>query len=323
MKSRLKVILLVIAAFFIFLGAAYLFLVVNGKAIITSQLQDLTGRKVDIAYLGFSPPLKIQVKGLNIEGLAKADTVYISPNVFTLLVGKISLGNIKVIRPFITYEKTKPETENQDKAAAVSAVAQPKVKAKSRVRLPIIFSRLRIEDGSIDFFDHTVGQNGIKIEFRKINLTLNNSYDFGRKIITKFNLKGNIPWPQGSVDGRVEAKGWININKKDMQANVKLENIDGVYLYPYYSSWVDLESMRLEKATLALTSDIRGVNNDLTAKCHLELSDMVRAAPPEGQKQSKGEKIADLVLGIFQSAGQGKVVVNFTIKTKMDKLIKG
>ena len=42
---------------------------------------------------------------------------------------------------------------------------------------------------------------------------------------------------------------------------------------------------------------------------------MFKQKPEE--EMSKGEKIANAVLGIFKALNQGKVVFNFTIKTKM------
>jgi hypothetical protein len=43
-----------------------------------------------------------------------------------------------------------------------------------------------------------------------------------------------------------------------------------------------------------------------------------RPRPPE-ETQEKAEKITDAVLGIFKALNQGKIVLDFTIRTKMDQ----
>jgi len=102
-----------------------------------------------------------------------------------------------------------------------------------------------------------------------------------------------------------------------MQATVKIADIDGISLYPYYAKWVDLERARIEKAKLNLVSNIKSVDNNLTAECHLELTDIVFKPRPEEEEQNKAQKIAVAVLDIFKALNKGKIVFNFTIKTKM------
>ena len=55
------------------------------------------------------------------------------------------------------------------------------------------------------------------------------------------------------------------------------------------------------------------------AECHLELTDIVRTPRPEGEGHEKAEAIANAVLDIFRSLSGGKIILDFTIKTKMDK----
>jgi hypothetical protein len=196
-----------------------------------------------------------------------------------------------------------------------SAVAQPR-----KNRLPrLILKRLVIKDGKINFVDHTVGPEGIRITVEEINFNLTNLCLVPRSVIANFELSGKIPWKEGQERGSIEAQGWFNIRKKDMQAEVKIRNIDGVYLYPYYSNWVDLEKARIQSAKLNFSSNIQGLNNNITAECHLELGDIVRRPLEPQEENEKAAKIADAVLDIFRSMNQGKIVLDFTIRTKMTR----
>jgi hypothetical protein len=227
------------------------------------------------------------------------------------LSGKIALNQITVIRPTLTYEKVavaKPEA-----AAQLKDATQP---AKPGVR--VILKHADIIDGTIYLIDQTVGAQPIKVSVKKVNFNLDNIYVFPFSIITKFDLKGIIPWQEGTKEGTVELYGWLDMSKKDIQAKLQISDINGIALYPYYSRWVDLEKARIEKATLNFSSDIQGLNNNITANCHLELAEIVfRPRSPEEQ-QEKAEKIAFAVLGIFKNLNQGKIVLDFTVRTKMD-----
>jgi hypothetical protein len=104
-----------------------------------------------------------------------------------------------------------------------------------------------------------------------------------------------------------------------MQATINIQDIDGIYLGPYYSNWIDLEKARIEKANLNFTSNIQGLNNNITADCHLELTDIVRSPRPPEEPQEKAEKITNIVIDTLRALDQGKIVLDFTIKTKMDR----
>jgi hypothetical protein len=183
----------------------------------------------------------------------------------------------------------------------------------------MIIKKINIKDGRLELLDRTIGENGMKITVKDIYFDLDNLYLLPRSVITNFELKAKVPWQDSGEEGKIEAEGWLNLFKKDMQATLKIEDIDGVALYPYYSKWVDLEKARIQKAKLNFSSEIQGLNNNVTANCHLELTDIVRRPLETEESEQKAARIADAVMEIFKVLNQGKIVLNFTIKTKMDR----
>ncbi len=310
MKLGTKILIILIAVFVATFAIIYTYFTLLGKSIAISQLENATKRKVAISSFDIVPPLNIKLRNLNIEGLIKADSVSISPSIIGLLLGNAALNEVSILRPEFTYERVSPTAGPQP-----APVAEPKKKQP----FCLIIKNLNIKDGRINFIDHTVGPEGIQIMIKDLNFKLTNIYTLPRSLITNFELKAKIPWQQGKDEGKIQAEGWLNFFKKDMQAAVKIEDIDGIYLYPYYSNWVDLEKARIEKAKLNFTSDINGLNNNVTAQCRLELTDIVRKprAPEEGAE--KAERITDAVLDILKALNQGKIVLDFTIRTKMDR----
>ncbi|MFA5357192.1 MAG: DUF748 domain-containing protein [Candidatus Omnitrophota bacterium] len=316
MKKLKKILIIVLLIFALLFALGYIIVASQGKAIIASQLERALHKKVTIKYAALNPPFNLEIRGLDIAGLANFNSVFIAPSISGLLSGKIVLNELKLVEPKITYEK-KPENPGVKAAAgagALTAVSNPKAVSGGGKYLRLIIKHLNIKNGTIYFIDRTLPAEGIKVTIKDINLNLTDLYIYPRSVKTDFELTGRIPWFEGQEEGKIEAKGWVDLFKKDIEAKVKITDIDGVYLYPYYAAWVDLDKARIKSARLNLTSDVKGRDNNIAAACHLELDDI---AFKHSEEASKEERIAEAVLGIFKALNQGKVVVNFTIKTKM------
>jgi len=320
MKILRKILFIGAIIFVLIFASAYAFLLLQGKAIIIQQLEGLTHRKVNLGYAGLTLPLNLEIRKLDIPGLAKVDYAYVSPSILGLLSGNIVLNDLKLIRPEFVYEKTQAKTQESSaniNTPLVLATSQSRVILQKKQSLRLIIKHLNIKDGKLDFIDRTLEGDGIKLTVKDINFNLTNLYMYPHSAVTDFTFKGKIPWQQGQEEGKIEVDGWLNLFKRDMQATVKIADIDGISLYPYYAKWVDLERARIEKAKLNLVSNIKSVDNNLTAECHLELTDIVFKPRPEEEEQNKAQKIAVAVLDIFKALNKGKIVFNFTIKTKM------
>ena len=331
MKLGIRILIAVLAILCLLLGTAYIFIAVNGKVLLAEKLQDALKKETSIGYLGLKAPFDLEIKDLRIEGLTDVDYICVSPSLSGLIRGKILLNKIEILRPKINWERrlsadaaTKENPANIEKtfAQAKAILYSPGTKDSSKTKykqpLPIIIKHLAVKEGIIDFTDRTIPEPGLRITLKEVLFEADNLCFFPESAVTNFQLTAKIPWQEDSNEGAVYAFGWINLYEKDIQARLEIEGIDGVYLYPYYSSWVDLENLHIEEASLNFTSDIRGQNNDVVAQCRLELTDIkFRPRPPDQPKQ-KAEKIAAAVLGILRSLNQGKIVLNFTIRTKMD-----
>lgn len=322
MKRAIEIIFLSIVVLAFLYSAIFVFMMFRGKDIILKRIADLTQRNVSLGYFDLTMPLNLELRNLNIEGLARVDKIFISPSIPYFFTGNIALNNVRIIKPQITLERNFPEIEALKATTQAARQSQPsQAAAKSSIKLPLrlIIKHLTITDGKINFIDHTPGPEGIRITAEDINFNIINLYMFPFSTITNFELKGTIPWQQGQERGKIDAEGWLNLYKKDMEASFKITGIDGTYLYPYYSNWVDLEKANIEKATLSFTGNVHSLRNNLTAECRLELTNIVRRPPASEQVQEKAEKITDTVLDIFKALDQGKIVLDFTIRTKMDR----
>ncbi len=305
----------------LFLSFAYLFLPFKGKNLIINKLKALTGKNVTLGYISYIPPFKFKIKELNIKDLLKADSVLISPGISGLFSGKFAFDEIRLINPEITYEKQ--ISAKAGSAESLSQISSSKTSATNTSgkgnNSDFIFRRIIVSNGKINIFDQTADSKGIKITIKNIALDLTNIHKIPLSVISSFDFKGNIPWAEGQNEGVIIAHGWIDLFKRDINALLKIEGIDGVYLYPYYADWIDIHKARIEKAKLNFISNIHGLNNDISAECHLELNDIAFKPRLPEEQQDQEEKIMHVVLNMFKSMGQEKVAVDFTFKTKMDR----
>jgi len=312
-----RILALSIISLAIIFGAACIFFDLAGKSVIAKGIESWTHKKTRIGYINFTPPLNLEIGQLNIEGLAKIDSIYISPDILSLFTGKLVLNSLKFVSPEFTYVRVPPAVISEQKTGAELILpVQPKPIEFNF--MPLGFKRIRIENGIVNYIDQSISTNGIKIVLKEISCKVKNFYFFPRNAVTNFELKGKIPWREGQVSGQLEIRGWLNFFKKSMEATLRIKDIDAIYLHPYYSAWMDLEKARIEKARLNFSVDVSGVNNNVNAACHLELTDLVRKPLEPGESEEKASKLTNKVIDIFKATDQGKVELNFSVKTRMD-----
>ncbi|MCX5698990.1 MAG: DUF748 domain-containing protein [Candidatus Omnitrophica bacterium] len=316
-----KKLFTVIATVVIIFSLVYAVILLAAKTIITNKIQKATGLKTSISRLSILPPLNIEARGFEIAGLIKAGRVYLAPNLRSLLVGKLAFNKVEIGSPEVTYQRNLPvELVKDSRAPVVESQSEPVAHVTTQGKVfPVIIKNLKVNSGKLNFIDATSSSGNISVIVKDIDFYITNLSTFGTKGVSNFDLKGNLSWNTGEPDGKILLRGWVDFNKKDILAVLKIENIDAIVFYPYYSTWVNLEKARIEKAKLNFNCNIKGVNNDVSADCHLELTDMVRKVRLPEEPQQKAERITDVVLDMFKSMDQGKVVLDFVLHTKMNR----
>jgi len=326
MQRLKKIIVIFLLVVVLLYCGVHLFALLKGRGFVENTLQKLTNKKVKIGYLYLNAFLNLEIKNIEIDGLASIEKILLKPTTASLLTGTLFFKTVKIIRPEFTFEISsseiaelpKPEVLSEAPAAALTIpLAPPEIKRRFPSR--IIFKEITLEKGLINFIDHALGEEGIKVIVKDIEVNVSNLYAFPVSILTNFQLNGRMPWKGVQEEGQIEMRGWIDLFKKDMQASLRIKDIDGIYLYPYYALWVDLEKARIESVKLNFSSNIQGLNNDLTAQCRLELVDIVRRERLEDEPAQKAAKLTDVILGMLRTMDEGKIVLEFNVDTKMDK----
>lgn len=310
---------------------AHIFLIFQGRAIVISQLQSLTKKQVSMERFNIHPLFKIEIRNLKINDIGTVDTISICPSILGFALGNLAFNKVELIKPDLTFKKFPkshpgaipeviPEAEKSEHVPTLPGNVVVPINQESMRRINLILKRVNIKNGTINFVDHSVGENPIKLTFKDLNFTLTNLSIIPHPSVTDFELSAKIPWLKGQEEGKINIDGWVNFFKRDMKAILSIHDIDGVYLYPYYSQWVDLDKAKIEKAKLDFDSNMTGLDNNLTAECHIELTDIVRKERAPEELSQREERVTTAVIDLFKTLDKGKIVLDFTIRTKMDKL---
>jgi len=288
--------------------------------LLTSKLHSVFQSEVIVGRVTTSFPLNLIVKDLEVKSWFKVKKVFAGMGIIDILEGNFILSDLRLEGIEFELEKKK-RGEGTQTPLNLETVAANVAKVQEDFFLPqhIILKRLIISNGTFTYIDHTKGEIPIKIPIKDLNVKCDNfQWPFRASEVTELQISGKVPWENIKEQGRISLEGWINFYKKDMNVKVKIKDIDGVYIYPYYSSWIDIDKARVEKARLDFSSDITGLNNEVNASCHLEMTQLT-FKPKEGEvPQARMEKITNVVVGILKALNQGRVVLDFNFKTKMD-----
>lgn len=335
MRLRTKIVIVTFLFFFTVIFALYMFINIHGTPILQDKLSKALGREIKVGVVRAAPLLNLRIKDIEIPGLGKIKRVYARGGAIDILRKDFILSELRLEGLELTIEKVKdkitPEkpvslalpTEPEDTHVAVASHEKTHTPPTDDKTFPmhLIINRLRINDATINFIDKATRAEGIPISVTELDVAIDNLvFPVISSSITSFNIRGTIPWQKADApkEGEIYANGWINLFKRDMQAKIDIKDIDAISLYPYYDKWVDLEGARIQKAKLWFTSDIAGRDGEVTADCHLELTDIVFRPKEDDEKEEKAHRIATAVLNLFQEFG-GRVSVDFKIKTRMDK----
>lgn len=300
LKKKIIWILIVLAALYITANIAF---GVFGKAIVISQIEKNLKLKASLSRVSVGFPLAISISKLEVGELLRADSLSFSPSILGLLAGKIVLNELRIDSPEITI------TKNID-----GKLNLPKLESKGGP--PILLAGLKIKGGKFIFIDKKINPEGHRVEVKDINADIVRAAFPPGSMYTNFKLSAALADADGRPSGRALASGWIDFRPKDMEGKIELKDIDGASLSPYYQNIV--AGKKLLSAKLNFTGDLKARHNDLTAKCRMELSNVVYAKPESTEGKREVSDILPSILNIF-SNDSGNVVFNFTISTKLDK----
>lgn len=290
----------------VILAAVYLSLnigiAVFGKRIVISQIENNLKRKAGLDSLNVGFPLSVNIHGLDIRDLARIDYLSLRPSILGFLAGKIVLNEVKIIRPQITLEMDAQGRLNVLPPASAS-------------RPQILLAGLDIREGRVIFIDKKIDPAGYMIVINNINMNISKASFPPTSLFTRFNISALLGEDGNKPRGRLSASGWIDFRPRDMDGEVAFKDVDLTYLTPYYQG--SLGGKKIASAKLNFGSDLEAKNNELKAKCRLEISDLVYEKETQEQGQQESMDLVPMILNVFSDSSR-KAAFDFTLNTRLD-----
>lgn len=303
--------------------AGYLVAISKAKTHISNVIEERLNRQASIGSVTVGLPLNLQIDNLRLfektndtkaQEFFYAERLSIMPSILPLFARRLVIRELRVDHPRIIVVKGEDGKYNfLDFFEKESNVAQKDVKYKKGGGGFLILSALNISNGSIKYIDRQIAREGEGILMDSVNINIDRLIFPLTPMRTNFGASAEIPYRQGSAKGRVRLNGWIDINKKDMDAKLQLDGLEIQHLKPYLKAH---RTANIESGTIYFNSDIVAKNNDLIAECKLNIKDIDFTSEPDGLKLF-GIPISALTDIIKDE--RKELALDFTIKTELDK----
>jgi uncharacterized protein involved in outer membrane biogenesis len=303
MRKLRKILVWVLAVFAIVFLVATMIIALYGKRIVEGQIEQNLRMKTRLGSMALSFPFTIHINNLEIGDLFKADRIAISPNIFSLFPGKLILGKVVLIRPLINLKQESDGSLNI-----------PKLKQKG-AQQAVFITGLVIEEGRFIYTDRKIKPEGFKVLLNNINAGISKVNFPITSLDVHFRISADIADRDYKSIGSIAATGRVDFMRKNMDANLKIKDLDATYFSLYYGNFISKN--KLLSARLNFNSDFKAENNDLNINSNFRLSNLVYAKDEQKEGEVPEFNLAKDALDFFTDK-DGNLVLDFKIKTKLD-----
>lgn len=334
-KKLLGILILLFSIFVLFIISVCLYVRVNGRTIILTELEKKFGVKAGISGFHVGFPLSIVVKDFVVKDKIHVDKITIVPSLFGFLKGDIVLNSCVLDKPHLKITRETNETfdfgvisykpaEIAEKPASAqetvlqkNAVVVSHLSKKPKHARNFYLKRLKIKNAVIDFVDKATGSGEdfcLRLDEFNVNIFQASFLSLSKM---RLSAQGQLKSRQGVAVGSVELLGWFDYPDRDMDMKMQLKDARLAYLGPYYMKFFKEE---LESGNMLLSADLKSNHNALKADCHVEL-DNIAFKNNEGSAGKNNVSAGDFAALAFDSilSTQGRMIFDFSIQTKMDR----
>ncbi|MDD5584823.1 MAG: DUF748 domain-containing protein [Candidatus Omnitrophica bacterium] len=324
--KKVFIIILVIVAVVVF--ALHVAVNIKGKEILTKKLGELFKREVTIGKLNTYFFLNVYLEDIDVKGLFHVDKVFIVGGIFDIFSKNFHLALLKVVHPVVTLDKeyvavalaplgAKAETTPSQGQATQESAASPDTSQVLPAATPVVaftINRLIVNDGVFTYADQRPDNKTVTVTLEKVYMKVNN-LNFTSRGLKKFSiqLKGNLPW-EGTNYGSVDVDGWVDYPRKNMDIDLKLQNVDYRAFSEYYPEFWKPDNLGVQEASLSLNANLHSRYNDLLIDTFLILE---RITFMEGLGDKSKINYLRTIIALIQGV-QSKPILHFKLNTKMD-----
>ena len=267
----------------------------HGKDILVTSLEGFLKRKVLISDVSFQFPFGLKFDNFILQDVFESKEVFVQFDPVEFLSKRTHIKSFVVFDPQVDLNQLSVHflaSANQNGASAQSAVTQGALNV-SAVPWLISVDRLEAYNASFNYRQHLPDRDRV-VGFKNAHVVVENIKLPIEPQRSSFELRAllvqnDIP----SLEGLIEASGWVELIQKNMKVHVNLTDKD-------HSN--------------SLTSDIVSVANQVTVSADADLkTDSLKALT-----QSSDPSVRTVVFGVLGQLGS-RVGAHFSFKTQMDQ----
>jgi hypothetical protein len=221
----------------------------------------------------------LSVRGIQYEDpdskqrFLQIEEVRIYPSLLSLLKKSLIIKKITILQPSFFFYRSREGgwvgpwvTMIRDKEG--KEISDEKEKKKGE-HIQIQIDRIQIQRGSIDFEDRKVREPPAQIKLRELDFDIRDVRYPLASLHSPIELKGKM---KGKTrEGSITLKGWIDTKTMDMEASLKVQQIEVKAFEPYYRKRVTAE---IESGYMDMDSQIAVKEKRIDAPGELDLIDL-------------------------------------------------
>ena len=333
MKIFKKLFIIILIIFVVVIFALHVAVNIKGKEILTKKLGELFKREVTIGKVNTYFFLNVYLGDLDVKGLLHVDKVFVVGGIFDLFTKNFHVALLKVVHPVVTLDKeyvttalaplgAKTDMTKQQETQGRDAMVSPEQNTLGRVPkvippMEFTINRLIINDGVFKYTDKLAQGKSVTFKAEKVYMKVNN-LSFTSSGLKKFSLqlKGNLFWREGNY-GSIDVDGWVDYPRKNMDVDLKLQNIDYRAFSEYYPPFWKPDSLGVKEAYLSLNANLHSRYNDLVIDTFLVLERIAFYEQKENVEDASKVNYLRTIIALVQGV-QNKPILHFKLNTKMD-----
>ena len=301
MQKKLKVLFLILAVFLAIFVILSILVAVYAPKIVEDQIQQNLKVKVSLSKINLTLPFTITLEKLEIGDFASIKRISFSPNLISLLFGKIVIHGLKIVEPVINL------VQSTDGKLNLPVLEQKGPSPK------IYLTSFQVQDGKIIFTDKKISAAGYQLIVEKLDISVAKVSLPILSLSTNFKISAQLATAAGKPFGNIIFSGWLDYLAKDMDAKLVVNDMDVTNFSPYYGNFIS--NQKLLSAKLDLTSTFKAKNDALNIITDLNLSQLVYDKSEEQQQLNLD--LMKNALDLFTDT-KGNLQLGFDINTRLD-----
>jgi hypothetical protein len=299
----------------ILLVGGYLLLSFYGVKLIQARLQKGIGPGVTLSEIGVKPT-HLSIKGIRYDDplpeqrFLQVEEMRIYPDLLSLLKRRLSVREWTIIRPSFFFYRTPDGAttgpliplKKEEKGQEVSG---KRTGEDDSFRVEI--KRLKIKEGSLYFEDKETGEISGRFRLRELSLDMRDIQYPVSSVRSPVEFEAKV---EGKTKrGEISLKGWINLKTIDLEASLRVREMELKIFEPYYRKRV---TAVIESGHMNMDAGIVVKNRRIDVPGQMELADL-----HIGNQGTVFYLPAETLIAQLKDRGN-RVQVRFHVKGNMD-----